>query len=189
MAAVTCEGLFERLETRGGGLYGLSLVTQLEHALQSAALARTQGLGDAMTIAALFHDVGHLRTAADVDLAARGIDDRHEVASARLLDAVFGPEVSEPVRLHVLAKRYLVTVEPAYGERLSDDSRLSLTLQGGPLSEAEVAAFAAEPFFADAVRLRRIDDNAKVTGLDVPPLETYRAIALALARDGFTKFQ
>lgn len=178
----TVEALFERMASRGLGSYGLSRITQLAHGLQSAALARARGLGDAMTIAALFHDVGHLRTARDVHLAERGIDDRHETASAGLLARIFGPEVSEPVRLHVAAKRYLCTVEPAYLERLSADSRRSLVLQGGDLSEDELAAFETEPFHRDATALRRIDEDAKIPDLDVPGLESYLAPALRLSR-------
>ena len=180
MRITTVDQLFERLGTRGNGAYGLSSVTQLEHGLQSAALASERGLGDAMIIGALFHDIGHLGTAADVSLAEQGIDDRHEVASAEILARMFGPEISEPVRLHVNAKRYLCTVEADYRSRLSVDSLLSLKLQGGTLSDAEVAAFESEPHFRQAVALRRIDDDAKVPDLDVPGLEAYRALATSL---------
>ena len=94
------EGLFDRMTNRGEGVYGLSTVSQVAHGEQSAALAVERGLGDALTVAALFHDIGHLRTATDAALAQRGIDDRHETVGARLLDEVFGPDVREPVRLH-----------------------------------------------------------------------------------------
>ncbi len=181
MPLSTVGGLFDRMACLGQGAYGLSDLTQGEHALQSAALARGRNLGDALTIAALFHDIGHLRSATDEALADRGIDDRHEISSARILDRLFGPDVSEPARLHVLAKRYLCTVEPAYADHLSDDSKLSLTLQGGAMTPADVAAFEAEPHHDAAVALRRVDDAAKVPGLVVPALETYRATAEALA--------
>jgi phosphonate degradation associated HDIG domain protein len=171
---------FERLERRGHGAYGLSSVSQLEHALQSAALAERRGLSDALVIAALFHDIGHLRTATDEALADRGIDDRHEHAGAAILARVFGPAVSEPVRLHVAAKRYLCTVEADYFDRLSADSVRSLALQGGKMDAAGVAAFEAEPHFAAGVALRRIDEEAKVPGLAVPGLEHYRERATRL---------
>lgn len=182
MKVTTIEQLFERLGTRGNGAYGLSSVTQLDHGLQSAALAQERGLGDAMTIAALFHDVGHLGIAEDVSLADQGIDDRHEFASAQILGRLFGPAVSEPVRLHVAAKRYLCTVEPDYLARLSEDSLVSLNLQGGTQSDEEKAAFESEPYFRDAVELRRIDDDAKVTGLVVPGLDSYRPMAEGLIK-------
>ncbi|MEO0680864.1 MAG: metal-dependent phosphohydrolase [Pseudomonadota bacterium] len=186
-AAPSLDDLFEALATRGTGAYGLSDVTQLEHALQAAALAEAEGLGEAQTIAALFHDIGHLFEAEhDVDLAAQGIDDKHEDGSADVLDPIFGPAIARPVRLHVASKRYLCAVEPAYFDALAPDSVTSLALQGGPMSTAEVAAFEADPWFAQGVALRRIDDRAKTPGLAVPPLSAYRAAAerLAAARAG-----
>ncbi len=121
--------------------------------------------------------MGHLVADEDVDLAAQGIDDRHEEASADVLLPLFGPEVAEPVRLHVASKRYLCTVEPDYYGKLSADSVQSLKLQGGLMSEDEVRAFEALPGHEHGVALRRIDDAAKVPGLDVPPLDSYRETA------------
>ncbi len=181
MTLNTTDALFALLIERGNRAYGLSQVSQLEHALQAAALAQQDGLGDTLTVAALFHDIGHLLPEGDMDMAASGIDDRHERAGARILAPIFGATVSEPVRLHVFAKRYLCTVEPAYGERLSADSRLSLSLQGGPLSASEIAAFAAEEFFCGAVALRRLDDGAKMPHRAVPGLDRYYPIATTLA--------
>ena len=86
----------------------------------------------------------------------------------------FGPEVTEPIRLHVDAKRYLCAVDPPYLDGLSPASRLSLKLQGGPMDPAEVAAFEANAYCRDAVRLRRWDDTAKVPGLAVPGPSHYR---------------
>ena len=85
----TVDEAFDLLERRAEGRYGLSGVSQLDHALQSAALAVERGLGDAMTIAALFHDIGHLLPAEDVSLAEQGIDDRHEDAGAAMLERLF----------------------------------------------------------------------------------------------------
>ena len=180
---LTIDDLFERLGTRGTGAYGLSDVTQLEHALQAASLARNEGLSDRMVVAALFHDVGHLFEEADTDLAAQGIDDKHEESSADLLAPLFGPDVAEPVRLHVASKRYLCSTESDYYDRLSEDSRLSLTLQGGLLSADEIAAFERNPYYRDGVALRRIDDRAKVAGLPVPDLDSYRETADAVLAD------
>lgn len=182
MPDVTLDLLFERLAKRGTGSYGLSDVSQLEHALQSAALARQSDRGDAFAVAALFHDVGHLLADEDVDLAAQGIDDRHEEASADVLLALFGAAVSEPVRLHVAAKRYLCGAEPEYFGVLAADSRRSLELQGGPMSGQELRAFESQPYFDAAIALRRIDDAAKQPGLDVPDLPSYRPLAEAVAR-------
>ena len=174
--------LFDGLSTRGRGAYGLSDVTQLEHALQTAALAREAGFSDAMIIAALFHDVGHMfESDEDVDLASQGIDDKHEDSSADLLAPIFGDTVAEPVRLHVASKRYLCAVDPAYFDALAPDSVTSLKLQGGPMSDREVAEFEANPHFNEGVALRRLDDKAKVCGLGTPTLESYRDLAERVA--------
>jgi len=180
---LSTDRIFQVLESRGSGRYGLSSVTQTEHALQAADLAAKRGLGDQLVIAALFHDVGHLLVGEDVDLAQAGVDDLHEETSAAALEGLFGKEVSEPVRLHVAAKRYLCAVNPAYYDKLSEDSRRSLALQGGPMSPAEVAAFDGLEHRAAALALRIIDDEAKVAGLKTPPLGSYRGIATRLQRE------
>jgi [1-hydroxy-2-(trimethylamino)ethyl]phosphonate dioxygenase len=179
---LSTDRIFQLLDSRGDGRYGLSAVTQKQHALQSAALAAKRGLGDSLVIAALFHDLGHLLVGDDVDLAEHGVDDLHEETSADTLETLFGREVSEPVRLHVAAKRYLCAVNPAYYDKLSEDSRGSLILQGGPMSATEVAAFDKLEHRAAALALRMIDDEAKVAGLATPDLDAYRPLAARLQK-------
>jgi [1-hydroxy-2-(trimethylamino)ethyl]phosphonate dioxygenase len=179
---LSTERIFQLLDSRGTGRYGLSAVTQKEHALQSADLATKRGLGDALVIAALFHDLGHLLVGDDVNLAQRGVDDLHEETSANALAKLFGNDVAEPVRLHVAAKRYLCAVNPAYYDKLSEDSRQSLLLQGGPMSPLEVAAFDKLEHRAAALALRMIDDEAKVAGQKTPGLDSYRATASRLQK-------
>jgi phosphonate degradation associated HDIG domain protein len=179
---LSTERIFQLLDSRGAGRYGLSAVTQKEHALQSADLATRRSLGDALVIAALFHDLGHLLVGDDVNLAEQGVDDLHEETSANALAKLFGNDVAEPVRLHVAAKRYLCAVNPAYYDKLSEDSRQSLLLQGGPMSPLEVAAFDKLDHRAAALALRLIDDEAKVAGLKTPELESYRAMANRLQK-------
>ena len=158
-------------------------VTQLEHALQSAHLAARAGAGDCAVAAALLHDIGHLLLGED---AARGdapeSDLEHETVAALWLARMFPREVSEPVRLHVAAKRYLCTVDPAYHGRLSDASRHSFELQGGALTADEVTAFERLADLRAAVALRRRDDAGKVPGRAVPGLESYRELLEGLVR-------
>jgi gamma-butyrobetaine dioxygenase len=158
---------------RGAATYHGEAVSQTEHALQAAELAEREGAPDCLVVAALLHDVGHLLDGQDEDLAARGIDGGHEQAGSAWLARHFGPEVTEPIRMHVAAKRYLCAIDPSYLDGLSPASRKSLSLQGGPMSASERAVFEAHPAHGDAIRLRRWDDAAKVPSLEVPGLEHY----------------
>ncbi len=120
------------------------------------------------------HDVGHLLQRHGEDAADRGIDAHHERIGAAWLAKAFGPGVTEPVRLHVEAKRYLAAFEPGYVELLSPASVQSLALQGGPMTREEADGFLAQPGAADAIRLRRYDEQGKVTGVELDDLESYR---------------
>jgi predicted HD phosphohydrolase len=143
-------------------------VTQLEHALQTAALAEADGASDELVIAALLHDVGHLL------LGEREGELQHEKVGARFLVRRFGREVAGPVALHVPAKRYLLALEPGYAERLSDASIQSLAVQGGAFSPKEAARFIELPYAPDAVALRRWDDRGKVPERTTPDLAHWR---------------
>ncbi|WP_428492081.1 phosphonate degradation HD-domain oxygenase [Rhodopila sp.] len=163
----------ELLTLKADGMYGLSAVNQRQHALQAAHLAEHTGCPDSLIVASLLHDIGHLVHDLGHNPAEAGIDDHHEQRGHQFLTAWFGPEVTEPVRLHVAAKRYLCATEADYFAKLSKDSVVSLSLQGGPMSAKEVAAFNALPQSADAVRLRRFDEQAKVENRETPPVQHF----------------
>jgi predicted HD phosphohydrolase len=144
-------------------------VTQLDHALQTASLLQQERPDDTeLAVAGLVHDLGHLMPGVGDDAHAR-------VAAASVRNAL-GTRVADLVELHVDAKRYLVATEPDYGNLLAQDSVASLREQGGPMSDDEVAAFRAHPLAADAVRLRRADDNGKVDGLAVRDLSEWEPV-------------
>ena len=153
-------------------------VTIGEHLLQAGALAEAaramKGAGEvggALVAAALLHDVGHLRPGAGAG---------HGEAGARWLSQWFGEEVTEPVRLHVAAKRYLCRVEPGYFGLLSAESVRTLALQGGPMTAAEASAFEAAPHAQDAVAVRRWDDQAKDPAVTPPPFAHFAPLLEAL---------
>jgi len=167
------ERILELYARRGGQSYGEG-VSMNEHALQAGALARRSGAPPDLVVAALLHDIGHLLHDLPEDIAERGIDTGHEMLASAWLSQYFPPEVSEPVRLHVEAKRYLCATEAGYFEGLSDASRLSLKLQGGAFSPERAAFFANRPLADAAIRLRRWDDEAKIVGLATPGFEDFR---------------
>jgi phosphonate degradation associated HDIG domain protein len=174
--------LFELYRAKGKEPYG-EAITQIEHALQCAALARGEGVSDALIIAALFHDVGHLVVGEqngpefkmDVD------DDDHEAIGARVLAPLFGPAVAGPVALHVTAKRWRCSTDPGYHERLSEASKMTLKAQGGLLSDDECLRFEEHPGFPDALALRTWDDEGKMEGLEAGNLDDYVVLVTSLA--------
>jgi [1-hydroxy-2-(trimethylamino)ethyl]phosphonate dioxygenase len=174
--------LIEIYEHKATGRYGLSDVNQLQHALQSAALAEKSGKSAAFVVAALLHDVGHMIHDLGEDPASAGVDDSHEERAAGWLRQSFSAEVTEPIRLHVPAKRYLCATDPSYMDVLSEDSVRSLALQGGPMSVAEVAEFERHAHFHDAVDLRRIDDLAKDPSAVTPPFAHFLPLIDAVLR-------
>ncbi len=163
---------------RGHQTYGEG-VTLADHSIQCAAFAERDGARPALITAALLHDIGHMLHDLPEDVADSGIDTQHESLGSVWLSQYFGAEVTEPVRLHVAAKRYLAATEPGYFDKLSDASQLSLNLQGGPMSDAQARAFEAELFFADAVRLRRWDEEGKITDYQGPDAAYFDAIVLS----------
>jgi gamma-butyrobetaine dioxygenase len=167
---------------RALGSYFGEQVSMLEHGLQAAWFATQEGATPAQVVAALLHDVGHLVEDVPADLADWHTDAHHEDVGAAWLARHFGPEVTEPVALHVAAKRYLCAVDPAYGARLSQASIVTLGLQGGPMSANEIAAFEARPFHREAIRLRHWDDQGKLAGFSAPGFDDYRPLIASLLR-------
>ena len=164
------EALFAR---RGGDSYGEG-VSQLAHALQCATLAERNHVPASEIVAALLHDIGHLIHDLPETIADEGIDTEHESLGAAWLSQHFDASVSDPVRLHVAAKRYLCAVEPGYFAELSPASVQSLELQGGPMDAALQAGFRHEPLHEAAIRLRRLDDEGKDPAMATPPLGHFR---------------
>jgi phosphonate degradation associated HDIG domain protein len=169
--------LFNR---RGAEAYFGEQVSMLEHALQAAYFARGDGAPPPLVVAALLHDIGHLLEDVPDDINDWHVDAKHEEVGGAWLARNFGPEVWEPVALHVPAKRYLCATDPSYFARLSPASVLTLSLQGGPMSAAEVAAFESQRFFRDAVRIRQWDDRGKVGSFRAPGLEQYTQLIEAV---------
>ena len=173
-------------EQHGRSAYGRESVTQLEHALQSACLGEREGASRNLVVAAFLHDLGHLigmsrrqgdaTFNSDDDSEFGTGDDLHQYVALPFLRPVFPDAVVEPIGMHVEAKRCLCAIDPGYRARLSPLSVHTLELQGGTYTPAEAEMFQRRPFAADAMRLRRWDDAAKVAGAETPPFEHYFAM-------------
>jgi phosphonate degradation associated HDIG domain protein len=183
MTRLTLDEILEAFDRLGDRLYGEE-VSQREHALQAALHAAEDGVAESLIAAALLHDYGHLLELQGADRPNPDYPDtdaRHEALGASRLKALFGPEVTGPIALHVGAKRYLCAVEPGYLAALTEASRHSLILQGGPFSKAQAARFAARPHAGAAIRVRRYDDLAKVVGAATPDLSSYVPMLVRLS--------
>jgi [1-hydroxy-2-(trimethylamino)ethyl]phosphonate dioxygenase len=173
---ITLEEILDIFATKGRSQYDREPVSQLEHGLQCATLAKAYGANVGLITACLLHDFGHLICGLGENSAKEAIGDRHEVEGAKHLQQLFPFSVTEPIALHVEAKRYLCAVDSVYRENLSPASQTSLVLQGGIYTKREALIFLAKPYAKDAIRLRLWDDLAKVENLKTPDLASFRPI-------------
>ncbi|MBC8038434.1 MAG: HD domain-containing protein [Rhizobiales bacterium] len=162
--------IFER---RGGEEYLGEPVTMAQHMLQGAHFAETAGEPEIIIVAALLHDIGHFTSEFGTFSMDDVEDKHHEEAGAKVLQQFFPTLVTDCVRYHVAAKRYLCAAKPEYFKRLSQASIHSLNLQGGPMSADEVAGFERNPNFREIVRVRYYDDAGKRTNLETKTFPSY----------------
>jgi gamma-butyrobetaine dioxygenase len=167
------EAIAELFAGPGAADYMGEPVTIGSHMRQAGALAEAAGADSSLVAAALLHDIGHLRNETD---------SRHGDAGAQWLSQWFGAAVTEPVRLHVAAKRYLCATEPGYLGLLSEESVRTLALQGGPMTAGQAAAFGTLPFARDAVAVRRWDDEAKDPAVTPPEFAYFAPLLARLVR-------
>ena len=162
--------IFER---RGGEEYLGEPVTMAEHMLQGAHFAQKASEPEVIIVSALLHDIGHFTS----EFGTFSMDDTkdrlHEEAGAEVLEGYFPTLVTDCVRYHVAAKRYLCAVKPEYFKRLSEASIHSLNLQGGPMDAGEVAAFAKNPNLAEIIKVRYYDEAGKRADLETKPFSYY----------------
>ncbi|MGX9351122.1 (R)-1-hydroxy-2-trimethylaminoethylphosphonate oxygenase [Shimia sp. W99] len=158
-------GIFER---RGGEEYLGEPVTMAEHMLQGATIAEQNGMPDEIVVGALLHDIGHFTSEFGTFTMDDTEDRFHEDAGAAVLERFFPPVITECVRCHVAAKRYLCATKPEYFKRLSEASVHSLNLQGGPMSPEEVAAFEKNPYLKEIIQVRYLDEAGKRDDMETP---------------------
>ena len=161
---------------QGGQNYIGEPVSQRDHALQAAALASAASAPSEAVLAALLHDVGHLKYPNEGSMAGFGTPE-HELLGAHYLATLgFSERVCGLVARHVDAKRYQVAQSPEYAAALSQASQKTLTFQGGAMTTAEAQAFECDPIFALALAVRRWDELAKTPNARVPGFGAYEAL-------------
>jgi phosphonate degradation associated HDIG domain protein len=165
---------------RGSESYLGEKVSVAQHMLQTAQGAEQAGASDSMIVAALLHDIGHYANDLQMSSLDQGQDNLHQQAGANLLAPYFPAAVVEPIRQHVMAKRYLCTVQTSYLVRLSDASTANLKLQGGLMKPEEVDAFEQQTHFHACVDLRIWDEEAKDPTKEHPAFDYYRPLLEAL---------
>ena len=161
---------------RGADSYLGEQVTMSQHMLQGAFMAERAGAKDELLAAALLHDIGHYTSEFPEDALEKGVNNYHDSAGAAVLEPFFPKVVTDCVRHHVGAKRYLCATDPSYFDRLSAASVHSLNLQGGPMSDREVSDFEKNPNLQDILQVRFWDEDAKDPDLETPPFEHYAPV-------------
>ena len=157
--------IFDR---RGGEEYLGEPVTMAEHMLQGAAIAEQNGQDEIIIVSALLHDIGHFTSEFGTFTMDDTEDRYHEEAGAMVLEQFFPTLVTDCVRYHVAAKRYLCATKPEYFKRLSEASIHSLNLQGGPMNADEVAEFEANPNLKEIIAVRYLDEAGKRADMETP---------------------
>ncbi|UWQ01691.1 HD domain-containing protein [Aliiroseovarius crassostreae] len=158
-------GIFER---RGGEEYLGEPVTMAEHMLQGATIAEQNGQSEEVIVGALLHDIGHFTSEFGTYHPDDTEDRHHEDAGAEVLERFFPSVITDCVRYHVAAKRYLCATKPEYYKRLSPASAHTLELQGGPMNAEEVAEFAANPNLKEIIAVRYLDEAGKRDDMETP---------------------
>lgn len=179
--AAKADEIINLLQSYGGSEYIGEPVTKLEHMIQSALLAKQQGLTDEVVIAAFLHDIGHIcvEQSPDNDMAGMGVVDHEKIGADYLAEKDFSDRIVAIVANHVPAKRYLCWKFPNYYNKLSVASKTTLVLQGGSMSSAEGLAFEQQPFFKDIIAVRQIDEIAKEANIPIPDsLQEYHAMII-----------
>lgn len=158
-------GIFDR---RGDEEYLGEPVTMAEHMLQGATIAEQNGQPEEIIVGALLHDIGHFTSEFGM-FSMNDTEDRfHEVAGAEVLERFFPSVITDCVRYHVAAKRYLCATRPEYFNRLSEASVHSLNLQGGPMNAEEVAEFEKNPNLKQIIAVRYLDEAGKRADMETP---------------------
>jgi 2-amino-1-hydroxyethylphosphonate dioxygenase (glycine-forming) len=162
----------------GGEEYSGEKVSQLEHMVQSAQLAKAEGFNDEVVLAAFLHDIGHIaeKVTDENTMNRYGIKDHEAIGASFLENRGFSFRITRLVASHVAAKRYLTLREPGYYDKLSDASKHTLEFQGGQMSDEEADLLEEDPLFREIIQMRRWDEAAKLENQPLPSLDIFKEL-------------
>ena len=169
-------------ERRGAESYLGEKVSMAQHMLQAAQQAERSQADPELIVAALLHDIGHFSNEIPDNVLMKGSNNYHEEAGANFLADYFPLSVTEPIRQHVAAKRYLCATDPEYLSRLSEASVYTLKVQGGPMNPDEVAEFEKSPYLDSCIKVRVWDDAGKDPDKSHPDFSHYRKVVQSLVQ-------
>jgi len=161
--------------TNNKSLYIGEKVTMSEHMIQTAMLAEKAKCNDNLICSCLLHDYGHFILESPDELVKKNLDGKHEDIGYEYLKNIFKKEITDPIRYHVQAKRYLAR-DKNYFELLSEASKISLKLQGGVLNDDESTKFEEQDYFKSTILLRKFDDAAKKTDIKMKSIHDYKKL-------------
>ena len=156
-------------------LYIGEKVTMSEHMIQSAMLAEKAKCNDNLVCSCLLHDYGHFIIEDPYSLVNNNKDGEHEAIGYEYLKKFFNKEIVEPIKYHVLAKRYLAR-NKKYFNFLSEASKKSLKLQGGILNDDESKEFKKKKYFKNSILVRKFDESAKQTNIKMKSIDNYKSL-------------
>ena len=167
------EDIVQLFRARGSADYIGERVSQTEHMIQCALLAKEDGYDDEIVVASLLHDIGHLLDNKCKTMSKYGTYQHEKIGAKYLKKLGFSKLIVWLVRNHVNAKRYLVATQPEYYETLSEASKATLVYQGGPMTDQEVADFKDHSYWLIALKIRQWDELAKVPNLPLPDITMF----------------
>ena len=153
-------------------------ITIADHMIQSAMMAEKSKSKDNLVCSCLLHDYGHFILDDPDELVRNNQDGKHEDIGYEYLKRFFKKEVVEPIKHHVIAKRYLAR-DKKYFEKLSKASKVSMELQGGVLNDKDTESFKRKPYFKSSILLRKFDDAAKKTYVKMKTIHDYKKLLIS----------
>ena len=164
--------------SNNNSLYIGEKLTMSEHMIQSAMFAEKSKCNDDLICSCLLHDYGHFLIDDPDELVKNKLDGGHELIGYEYLKKFFKKQIVEPIKYHVLAKRYLAR-NKTYFEKLSKASKVSLELQGGILNDKDTESFKRKSYFKSSILLRKFDEAAKKTYVKMKTIHDYKKLLIS----------